>query len=154
MPCCGQGNLVLGYWKEHSPFSRAPTRFCNILADKASGNFDENTELELVGNVFREVRIKLGGVGIDLFASRLNKNVKLRYHGSLIQGLSILMLFLWVGKIWTFMLFLQSVWFWGLWEIRREKACGFFVSTIVAHTGLVSSDHENVNWKSVTDFPQ
>ena len=52
---------------EHLPGSE------NILADKASRIFDENTEWELVENVFREVRIKLGGVGIDLFASRLNK---------------------------------------------------------------------------------
>ena len=52
---------------EHLPGSE------NTLADKASRIFDENTEWELVENVFREVRIKLGGVGIDLFASRLNK---------------------------------------------------------------------------------
>ena len=54
---------------EHIPGSK------NVLADKASRVFDENTEWELMEKYFSQVDRKFGPFEIDLFASRLNKKV-------------------------------------------------------------------------------
>ena len=44
----------------------------NVIADKASRIFDENTEWQLTPSVFRDISNRLGPFDIDLFASRLN----------------------------------------------------------------------------------
>ena len=54
---------------EHIPGSK------NVLADKASRVFDENTEWELMDRYFSKIHRKFGSFDIDLFASRLNKKV-------------------------------------------------------------------------------
>ena len=51
---------------EHIPGSK------NILADKASRIFDENTEWEISSSVYSYLLEKFGPFDIDLFASRLN----------------------------------------------------------------------------------
>ena len=59
---------------EHLPGSS------NVLADKASRIFDENTEWELNVKFFRIIESRFGEREIDLFASRLN--AKLRLYAS------------------------------------------------------------------------
>ena len=44
----------------------------NVVADKASRVFDENTEWQLVPTIFNYISDRLGPFDIDLFASRLN----------------------------------------------------------------------------------
>ena len=44
----------------------------NVLADKASRVFDDNTEWSLISPVFNNINVELGPFSIDLFASRLN----------------------------------------------------------------------------------
>lgn len=56
---------------EHLPGST------NILADRASRIFDDNTEWTLVSHVFSKVLDKFGSFSIDLFASRLNNKLPL-----------------------------------------------------------------------------
>ena len=52
---------------EHLPGTK------NVIADKASRIFDQNTEWELDQNVFNNIEDKFGVAEIDLFASRINK---------------------------------------------------------------------------------
>jgi len=59
-----QNRVILS--AEHLPGS------VNVLADKASRVFDDNTEWSLVPCVFDNIRESLGPFSIDLFASRLN----------------------------------------------------------------------------------
>ena len=48
----------------------------NITADRESRNFDDRTEWKLNENVFRNITSRWGTPDIDLFASRLNFQIK------------------------------------------------------------------------------
>ena len=48
----------------------------NVIADKASRNFDRNTEWELDTKVFKRIEANFGPFDLDLFASRLNSKLE------------------------------------------------------------------------------
>ena len=81
----------------------------NVLADKASRVFDENTEWSLKEWYFKEICKKFGNFDLDLFASRLNKKVDLYCSWKPDPyAYYILMLFLVIGLCLIFMLFPPS----------------------------------------------